>query len=154
MSKDNLRSYILAQKILKASFIAESIDPDGMVVLSTIACKIADKLLSWNHDLNFNASFRSYRHELKQGRSGKSNHVWLKTKWKRGTGYAVDISHMNMPKQRTRKFIEFLIERGVARICRYSTFLHVEFTSIPSKTKLYRQTEGGWRRVKTISEMW
>lgn len=154
MSKASLRTTRIAQKILSASFGINDVSKDEKIALFAIACGIANNILSWDYKLRFNASFRSYEHEIKRGRSGKSNHIWLKKKWGHGTGYAVDISHMNMTKQITRKFIELLIEKGIARICRYSTFLHVEFASLPSKTKLYKQTENGWRRVKTVSEMW
>lgn len=97
-----------------------------------------------------NCAFRTKAHEISQGRSGRSRHVWV-----RGIPCAVDISHMNLSKHETHEFIRSLIAIGACRISRYSTFIHVEFSQRPCiETQLFRNDLNGWMRCNKITEMW
>lgn len=151
----------LMNKITDAMFFEEtdSIDSD---LVSDIVAYIAvelDKIdihVGKQVDLKINASFRSKEHELRKNRSGGSSHVWDRNvNLHRGTnGYAVDISHMNLTKEQTMLLIEQLMEDDGCRICRYNSFIHVEFNPNALECKLYRDNGGSWSRVTDIEDMW
>lgn len=105
---------------------------------------------SIDKNMILNCAFRTKSHEISQGRSGRSRHVWV-----HGTPCAVDISHMNLTKLETYTLIEQLVFMGACRISRYSTFIHVEFSQKPCiETQLFRNDSNGWMRCNKITDMW
>ena len=89
---------------------------------------------------------RSYSHELKMGRSGKSQHVYAT-----GDG-AVDISTENYTQEDLNKIVYLLVsETSYSRITMYSTFVHVDFLSPRfGKRGYYKNTELGWVFIGNI----
>ena len=91
---------------------------------------------------------RTKRHELKQGRSGKSVHIFP-----RGFG-AIDVSLVNFTPKTLDQLEKALIEEtSYNRISRYSTFLHVDFYPTREQHRsYYRNTSRGWMYVGKIKD--
>lgn len=145
-----------ASFFLKEDSINHNAADQGFVVVGH-GCELLENHL--NRELKYNASFRTRDHEKRMGRSGNSNHVWDKQTFKKGTGYAIDICHMDLTKEETVKAIAFLSGLPVARVCRYKSFLHVEFFRNTEEvtgfgTKYYKEVKGKWQRVDDILKMW
>lgn len=89
---------------------------------------------------------RTKEHELKQGRSGKSVHIFP-----RGTG-AVDVSLKNYASEELNKLEQAIFKHTqYMRVARYNTFLHVDFARTTSGNRsYYRNTRIGWMRVGDI----
>lgn len=89
---------------------------------------------------------RSYQHEISQGRSGKSQHVYS-----RGLG-AVDISLLNYNKHELDKLEKVVVENsGYKRVARYNTFIHLDYANNRfGERGYYRNTKYGWIYIGEI----
>lgn len=91
---------------------------------------------------------RTKEHELKRGRSGKSQHIYPN-----GKG-AVDVSVPEyMDKEKLNKLEQAIItESSYTRISRYKSYLHLDFKpNRYGRRAYYRNTPYGWMYVGAIN---
>ena len=107
--------------------------------------KIRDKI---NKPIIIRSASRSYQHELKMGRSGKSQHVYS-----RGCG-AVDVSLMDFSRNNLNELEKEIIDdTSYKRITRYKTFLHLDFAKNRyGERAYYRNTDHGWIFISELDE--
>jgi len=89
---------------------------------------------------------RSYAHEISRGRSGKSQHVFKRSKG------AVDISLANHTTEKINELEKAVFENtDYTRIARYPTFLHLDYYKNRYGDRgYYKNTEQGWVYIGEI----
>lgn len=99
-----------------------------------------------NQAVIIRSAARSKEHELAQGRSGKSQHVY-----ENGLG-AVDVSLINYTKPELDKLENVIIDStNYNRVTRYDTFIHVDYADNRFGDRAYyRNTIYGWIYIGKI----
>ena len=96
--------------------------------------------LAINEPIVIRSASRSVSHEIKSGRSGKSQHVY-----DNGLG-AVDISITDYSKKKLDNLEkEVILNTNYTRIARYRTFIHLDYYNNRfGERAYYKNTEFGW----------